>query len=261
MAHFHADRRRSPSGGSDGLAYGLHAVEALLESGAELNRLLVVRDRRDPALRALMAQAHERGIPVQEVPREKLDGLVRGTHQGVVALRSPVEYQPIDAVVAGLFELGVVPMLVLLDGVTDVRNLGAIARTAQASGAHALVIPRNNSAQVTSDAMKASAGALASMPVCRVASLVEAADYLVACGFSLVGATERGVQAYETIDYTGPLGLVMGGEEAGIAPALMRKCTVLSCIPMPSGVGSLNVSVAAGVFLFEAARQRRVDAV
>jgi 23S rRNA (guanosine2251-2'-O)-methyltransferase len=241
------------------MAYGLHAVEALLESGAELNRLLVVRDRRDPALRALMADAHSRGIPVQEVPREKLDGLVRGTHQGVIALRSPVEYQPLDAVVAGLFEQGRVPMLVLLDGVTDVRNLGAIARTAQASGAHAVVIPRNNSAQVTSDALKASAGALASLPVCRVASLPEAATYLLGCGFQLVGATERGVQPYEGVDFTGPLALVMGGEESGISPNLMRKCGVLACIPMPSGVGSLNVSVAAGVFLFEAARQRRSE--
>lgn len=240
------------------LAFGLHAVAELLQSGKEINKILVARERRETDLKELVQLAREAGVPVQEVPREKLNSFTRKNHQGVVAFISPVAYYQLEALVADIYEHGETPLLVLLDRVTDVRNLGAIARSAACAGAHGLVLPMLNSAQVTGDAIKTSAGALANLPVARVQTLHQAINYLSDSGFAIVAASEHAAEAYYGIDMTGPLAIVMGSEEDGLSESTMRKATHLARIPMQGTVGSLNVSVAAGILLFEAIRQRGV---
>jgi 23S rRNA (guanosine2251-2'-O)-methyltransferase len=239
------------------MAFGLHAVYELLQSGKEINKILVARERRDPEVKQLMQQAREAGVPVQEVPKEKLNTFTRKNHQGIIAFVSPVSYFTLDALVANTYELGETPLLVLLDRITDVRNLGAIARSAACAGAQALVIPQLNSAQVTGDAIKTSAGALASLPVARVQTIAHAIDYLLECGFTVIAASEHAANDYYQLDMTGPTALVMGSEEDGLSQASLRKASHLARIPITGSVGSLNVSVAAGILLFEAVRQRK----
>lgn len=238
------------------LAFGVHAVAELLESGKEINKLLIARERRDDEVKALMLQAREAGVPVQEVPKEKLNTYTRKNHQGVIAFVSPVTYYRIEDVVADCYERGETPMLVLLDRITDVRNLGAIARSAACAGAHGLVLPQLNSAQVTGDAIKTSAGALANLPVARVQTIAHAVDYLIESGFTVIAASEHASENYYQLDMTGPLAIVMGSEEDGLSPATLRKASHLARIPITGTVGSLNVSVASGILLFEAVRQR-----
>lgn len=238
------------------LAFGYHAVSELLEGGAEINKIMVARERKDDEVKALLRSAREAGVPVQEVPKEKLNTFTRKNHQGVIAFISPVGYVPLEELVASIFETGETPLLVLLDRVTDVRNLGAIARSAACAGAHGLVLPKLNSAQVTGDAIKTSAGALANLPVSRVDTLARAIDYLTTCGFAVVAASEHAAETYYEVDMTGPLAIVMGSEEDGLSPATLKKASHLVRIPMSGTVGSLNVSVAAGILLFETVKQR-----
>jgi 23S rRNA (guanosine2251-2'-O)-methyltransferase len=238
------------------MAFGFHAVAELLGSGAEINKIMVARERRDDEVKALQQQAREAGVPVQEVPKEKLNTFTRKNHQGIIAFISPVFYHPLEELVANIYEKGETPLLVLLDRITDVRNLGAIARSASCANAHGLILPMLNSAQVTGDAIKTSAGALANLPVCRVQTLNQAIDFLLESGFSVVAASEHAAETYYQLDMTGPLAIVMGSEEDGLSPATLRKASHLAKIPIVGTVGSLNVSVAAGVLLFEAVRQR-----
>jgi 23S rRNA (guanosine2251-2'-O)-methyltransferase len=169
---------------------------------------------------------------------------------------SPVSYHRIENLLPGLFESGKTPLLLVLDRITDVRNLGAMARTADCAGVDALVLPEKDSASVTGDAIKTSAGALAELPVCRERSLEQAVDYLLKSGVQVVAATEHAKEAYYELDLTIPTAIIMGSEEDGISPILLRKATHLARIPITGKVGSLNVGIAAAVLLFEAVKQR-----
>jgi 23S rRNA (guanosine2251-2'-O)-methyltransferase len=248
--------RRSPRPEFEDLAFGLHAVYELLQAGKEINRILIAREGKTDALRELLAIAKQRQVPVQEVPKEKLNSLTRKNHQGVIAFVSPIEYQELEQLLPTLFEQGKTPLLLVLDRITDVRNLGAIARSAQCAGVDAIVIPLRDAAQVTADAIKTSAGALASLPVCRERSLDRVIDYLLDSGIQLVAATEHAADDYYAVDFSLPTAIIMGSEEDGIHPNILRKASVLARIPIVGTVGSLNVSVAAGVLLFESVRQR-----
>lgn len=239
----------------DDLAFGIHAVYELIRSCKEINRILVARDIRNEGLKELLQLARDASVPVQEVPKEKLNGLTRKNHQGVIAFMSPVSYHRIENLLPGLFESGKTPLLLVLDRITDVRNLGAIARTAYCAGVDALIIPEKDSASVTGDAIKTSAGALAELPVCRERSLEQAVDYLLKSGVQVVAATEHAKDPYYDIELTLPTAIVMGSEEDGISPALLKKASHLARIPIQGNVGSLNVSVAAAVLLFEVVRQ------
>jgi 23S rRNA (guanosine2251-2'-O)-methyltransferase len=202
--------------------------------------------------------AHKAQVPVSSVPVEKLDNLTRKNHQGAVAFLSPIDYAPLDIIVTGIFERGQSPLLLILDRVTDVRNFGAIARNAECMGVHAIIIPSRGSAQVNGDAIKTSAGALNIVPVCREPNLKETIWYLQQSGVQIVACTEKAEQGVQEgkVDFTVPTAIIMGSEEDGISPEYLKRADVQVRIPLVGQIGSLNVSVASGVVLYEALRQR-----
>jgi len=196
------------------------------------------------------------GIPFQYVPNEKLDRITRKNHQGIIALLSSVEFYRLEDLLPSIFEKGEDPLLLLLDQVTDVRNFGAIVRSCECAGVHAVVIPEKGAARIGGDAMKTSAGALNLIPVCRTSNMNLLADFLHQSGIKIIAATEKAAAVYSSIEMKGPLAIIMGSEESGISPVLLRKADVLAKIPVFGKIGSLNVSVAASLMVYEAVRQR-----
>jgi 23S rRNA (guanosine2251-2'-O)-methyltransferase len=252
---------RTPGRGPDHredeqMIYGIHPVAEALRAGKEIDRVFIHRGARGDGIQQLKKELKDHGVVWQDVPLEKLNRFTRKNHQDVVAFISPIAYQPLDEVVPALFERGVTPLLLVLDRITDVRNFGAIARTAECAGVHAIVIPQRGAASVTSDAIRTSAGALSRIPVCRVRDLKQAAIFLQDSGIVMAAATEKGTDHYFDADLSVPLAIVMGSEEDGISNDMIRTCDRLLRIPMLGSVGSLNVSVAAGILLFESVRQR-----
>lgn len=237
--------------------YGLRAVIEAIESGKNIDKVLVRRDLSGDLSRELMAKIKEYGTVMQRVPVDKLNRITMKNHQGVIALLSPVSYQKLENLVPLFYEEGRTPLILVLDGITDTRNFGAIGRTADCVGTDAIVIPERNSVTVTPDAMKTSAGGLLYVPVCREKSILEAVKFLKANGYRIVGATEKGAEDYTKANYAVPVAIVMGNEETGISNDVLRQCDDLAAIPICGNIGSLNVSVAAGVMLYEALRQRR----
>ena len=195
-------------------------------------------------------------IFIQRVPIEKINRITRKNHQGVIAFISPVSYLRLENIVPTLYEEGKIPFIVLLDGLTDVRNFGAIARTCECAGVDAIVIPERGSVSVTPDAVKTSAGALLHLPVCRERSIPEALHYLQGCGVKIVAASEKASELYTAPDYTVPVAVVMGAEDVGLSPQTLRYCETRVALPQRGQIGSLNVSVAAGVMIYEVVRQR-----
>lgn len=236
--------------------FGIRAVIEAIEAGKEIDKIMVKKDLQGDLAQELFAVARQVGAPIQRVPVERINRITRKNHQGVVAFLSAVEYYTLDALVPQLYEAGEVPFVVLLDGVTDVRNFGAIARTCECVGAHAIVIPARGSVSVNADAVKTSAGALHTLPVCRERSIQEAVKYLHDSGFTIVAASEKSDKNYTQVDYTAPVAIVMGAEDTGVSPAVLRYCDEMVAIPMRGNIGSLNVSVAAGVMMYEVVRQR-----
>ncbi|MDE7381033.1 MAG: 23S rRNA (guanosine(2251)-2'-O)-methyltransferase RlmB [Muribaculaceae bacterium] len=236
--------------------FGLRAVIEAIESGKSIDKVLIRKDLSGDLAKELIAVTREYDIPVQKVPQERLNRVTMKNHQGAIAMISPVEYGRLEHLVPLLYEEGKLPLLMVLDGVTDTRNFGAIARTSECAGADALVIPEKGSASVTPEAVKTSAGALFYIPVCREKSTLEAVKFLKENGYKIVGATEKGKGDYSTADYTVPVAIVMGSEDTGISNEVLRQCDELVAIPILGNIGSLNVSVAAGVMLYEAVRQR-----
>lgn len=237
--------------------FGLRAIIEAIESGKSIDRVLIRKDLSGGDLaRELNAKIKEYGIVSQRVPVEKLNRITMKNHQGAVAFISPVSYQPLDEVITSLYEEGKVPLLLLLDGVTDTRNFGAIARTADCAGFDAIVIPERGSATVTPEAIKTSAGALFYLPVCRVRSIRSAVDLLKSNGIKVTGASEKASAGYTTMDFSVPSAIVMGAEDTGISDDVLKACDELAAIPILGSIGSLNVSVAAGVMMYEAVSQR-----
>ena len=227
-----------------------------LEAGKEVDKSLVKRDIQSELSRELFAALKGRTIPVVRVPVEKLNRITRKNHQGVIAFISAVEYAHVDTLVPMLYEEGRVPLLVLLDGITDVRNFGSIARTCDCAGVDAIIIPAHNSVTVNADAVKTSAGALHTLPVCREKNITETLRYLKDSGVRIVCATEKGTMSYTRSAYTEPVCIVMGAEDTGIPVEHLRLCDDWVSIPQFGNIESLNVSVATGVILYEAVRQR-----
>jgi len=195
-------------------------------------------------------------IPIQKVPLERIDRFTRKNHQGVLAFMSAVTYQKIEDIVPLLYEQGKNPFIVVLDGITDVRNFGAIARTCEVAGVDAIVIPARGSVRVSADAIKTSAGALHSIPVCREQNLKDAVQFLKDSGIKVVAATEQAAENYTTSSYTDPVAILMGAEDVGISDELLKISDELVRLPIFGTIESLNVSVAAGVMLYEVIRQR-----
>ncbi|MCM1152400.1 MAG: 23S rRNA (guanosine(2251)-2'-O)-methyltransferase RlmB [Muribaculum sp.] len=239
--------------------FGIRAVTEAIEAGKSIDKVLMRKDLSGDLAKELTSKIHQYGIVVQKVPVEKLNRITMKNHQGAIALMSPVEYDRLENIVPALFEEGMTPLLLLLDGVTDTRNFGAMARTAECAGVDAIVIPEHGSATVTPEAVKASAGALFHIPVCRTRTISEAVKFLKESGYTVVGASEKGSGSYTEVDYTVPVAIVMGAEDTGISPEVLRQCDKLAAIPIMGNIGSLNVSVAAGVMMYEAVRQRLAD--
>ena len=234
--------------------YGIHSVLEAIDAGRTIDKIYVKNARSEVAQRARAA-----GIPLQVVPDERLNRITRKNHQGVIAMMSAIEYVRLDSLLPSLFDEGVLPFILVLDGITDVRNFGAIARTAECCGVNAIVIPAHGSVSVGADAIMTSAGALNHIPVCREDSLSKAVKYLQESGCQIVASTEKSSQNYTTADYTTPLALVMGAEGTGISTDILRMADTRAAIPMFGNIGSLNVGVAAGVMMYEVVRQRLAD--
>lgn len=236
--------------------FGIRAVIEAIEAGKEIDKVLVKKDLQGDLAQELFAATRQAGVMVQRVPVERINRITRKNHQGVLAFVSAVEYYTLESLIPSLYEAGEVPFVVLLDGVTDVRNFGAIARTCECVGANAIVIPARGSVSVNADAVKTSAGALHTLPVCRERSIQDAVRYLHDSGFTIVAASEKATCNYTEVDYTVPVAIVMGAEDTGVSPAVLRHCDEMVAIPMRGSIGSLNVSVAAGVMMYEVIRQR-----
>ncbi len=238
------------------LIFGIRAVMEALKAGKEIDKILIKKDLQGELAQELFAAVKGTNIFIQRVPIEKINRITRKNHQGVIAFISPVSYLRLENIVPTLYEEGKVPFIVLLDGLTDVRNFGAIARTCECAGVDAIVIPERGSVSVTPDAVKTSAGALLHLPVCRERSIPEALHYLQSCGVKIVAASEKASELYTTPDYTVPVAVVMGAEDVGLSPQTLRYCETRVALPQRGQIGSLNVSVAAGVMIYEVVRQR-----
>lgn len=238
------------------IIYGARAVIEAIQAGRDLDKVLVKRDIQSELSKELFAALKGTQIPVQRVPVERINKITTKNHQGVVAFLSAVTYQRVEDLVPMLFEQGKNPFFVMLDGVTDVRNFGAIARTCECAGVDAVIIPSRGSVSVNADAVKTSAGALHTLPVCRENSLKETLQYLKNSGFHLVAATEKGDYDYAKADYQAPICLVMGAEDKGVSYDNLALCDEWVRIPMFGTIESLNVSVAAGILIYEAVKQR-----
>lgn len=241
---------------ADDYIYGLRAVIEAIDAGRNIDKIFIKRDLGSELASELLGRVKEYKIPLQRVPVEKLNRITRKNHQGVVAMLSAVTYYRLENLVPQLYEEGRLPFILVLDGITDVRNFGAIARTAECAGVDAIVIPESGSVSVGADAIKTSAGALLSLPVCRVHNLALAVTYLEENGYNLVAVSEKANYNYTEGQYTVPTALVMGAEDKGISPHIFKACTTKVSIPMFGNIGSLNVSVAAGVIMYEVVRQR-----
>lgn len=242
---------------SDDLVCGVWPVIEALRAGRNIERLLIRREAGGDGIREIRQLAMDRSIPWQPVPVEKLDRLTRAEHQGVIAFISQVEEQDLDEVLTMAYERGETPLIVALDSVTDVRNMGAIARSAECFGAHALLVPKQGTARLGPDAVKSSAGALLRKPVCRVTRLTDALKRAREHGLRIVACTEKGATLIDAADLKGPMVIVMGSEDEGISDGVLRIADDLVKIPMAGSIGSLNVSVATGIALHAVLRQRQ----
>lgn len=240
------------------IIFGIHSVQEALDAGQEIDKIYLRRGIVSEEIRTIKSAARRLRIPVMEVPQERLNRFTRGAHQGCVAVMAQVSYTRLEMLVPHLYEEGFEPLIVVLDGITDTRNFGAIARSAECAGAHALVIPERGSVSVTADAVNASAGALMRIPVCRVPSIVGAVGYLKDSGLSVVVANEKASQRYYETNLTGPLALVLGNEHEGVSEQVSRLASIQVAIPQRGTIGSLNVSVAGGILLFEVLRQQEL---
>jgi 23S rRNA (guanosine2251-2'-O)-methyltransferase len=238
--------------------YGLHPVTEAIKSGKEIDRVLFKKGLQGAFSAELLQLVRQYDIPFQFVPQEKLDRITRKNHQGVIALVTEISYQTLENLVQMVFEEGKNPFFLILDGITDVRNFGAICRSAECAGVHGIIIPRQGSAQINEEAVRTSAGALLRIAVCRERSLKNTANFLKESGIKLIAATEKAADNYFIGDYSAPLAIIMGSEETGISPDLLRSCDQIVKIPMQGEISSLNVSVAAGILMFEVVRQRIV---
>ena len=236
--------------------FGLRPILEAIEASKSIDKILVKRDLSGTLIKELLEKARKLDIPVQKVPNEKLNRITMKNHQGVIAIVCPVRYHNLDNLIEGLYEEGKTPFGIMLDGVTDARNFGAIARSAECAGADFIIIPERGSASVTGDSVRASAGALFHIPVSREKDLVKTIVNLHDNGFKVVGASEKSSENYTSIDYKVPIVIVMGAEDTGLSNDVLRRCDSLAAIPILGKVGSLNVSVAAGIFMYEVVRQR-----
>lgn len=238
------------------MIFGIRAVIEAIQADKEIDKILVRRDLQGELAKELFDVLHGTTIQVQRVPQERLDRYTRKNHQGVIAFISAITYQKLEDIIPFVYEQGRDPFIVLLDGVTDVRNFGAIARTCECAGVDAIVIPAKGSVSVNADAIKTSAGALHVLPVCKEKSINQAIRFLQQSGVKVYAASEKATENYTHIAYDGPTAIVMGAEDTGVSYENFRICDAMIKIPQFGTIGSLNVSVASSILIYEVVRQR-----
>lgn len=236
--------------------FGIRAIIETINSGKEIDKLLIQKGLGNDLIKELLKTARDHHVPVSQVPAEKLNRITRKNHQGAIAFLSAVRYASLDNIIDETYQKGKEPFFLILDRVTDVRNFGAIARTAECAGVDGIIIPSRGSAAINSDAMKTSAGALNYIPVCRVENLKSTITFLKDSGIQIVACTEKTDQSIYELNFNQPIAILLGSEEDGISPEYLKLSDFKGKIPMAGQIDSLNVSVSAAVAIFEAIRQR-----
>ncbi|MGD9492891.1 MAG: 23S rRNA (guanosine(2251)-2'-O)-methyltransferase RlmB [Bacteroidales bacterium] len=237
--------------------FGIHPVREAIEKETPIDHILIATGSdRKPGISEILSDARQQHIQIKRVPVEKLMRVTRGNHQGVIAFIAPVHYYKLEDLVMNAFEKGITPLFLILDNITDVRNFGAMARSCDAAGVTGIVIPETKSVSVTADAVRASAGALLNVPVVKTKNMNGALKYLQQSGIRLFAASEKAVKLYSEADFNVPAGIILGSEEDGISVPILKISDEWIRIPMAGQVASLNVSVSAGIIVFEAVRQR-----
>ena len=241
---------------NEDFVFGTRAVIEAIRNGKTIDKILIKKGLSNDLFSELHLLIKENNIAFQYVPVEKINRVTRKNHQGVLAFISPVEFDNLDTVLPGVFEAGKTPLLLVLDQITDVRNFGAIVRSAECAGVQAVIIPEKGMARIGADAVKTSAGAIHHLPVCKVKNLEQTVRYLKDSGLSVVAATEKGHTLYTRADFSVPLAIIMGSEDTGISPGLLKLADQQLQIPILGKIESLNVSVSAALMIYEAVRQR-----
>ena len=236
--------------------FGTRAVIEAISTGRSIEKILIKKGLNNELYQQLQPLIKEFNIPVQQVPVEAINRITRKNHQGVLAFVSPIEYSNIETLLPGLFESGKDPLILVLDQVTDVRNFGAIARSAECGGIDAIIIPEKGMARIGADAVKTSAGALHYIPVCKAKNLTKTVRYLAESGIRIFAATEKGDKIYTEVDFQTPAAIIMGSEESGISREILELAHEKLKIPILGNIESLNVSVSAALMIYEAVRQR-----
>lgn len=241
---------------TDDFLFGTRAVIEAIKKGKTIDKVLIKKGLRNELITELQQLIKENEIVVQYVPIEKINRITRKNHQGVLAFISPIEFDNIETVIPGIYEEGKTPLLLVLDQITDVRNFGAISRSAECAGVQAIIIPEKGMARIGADAVKTSAGAIHNIPICRTNNLYHTVRFLKDSGIKIVAATEKGDTLYSNADMKSPLAIVMGSEDTGVSAQILKLADEQLKIPILGQIESLNVSVSAALMVYEAVRQR-----
>lgn len=238
------------------LIYGIRAIIEAIEAKEPINKLFLQKGLKGDLFKELENLIRKNGISVSYVPLEKLNRLTANNHQGAIAQISPVAFQDFESLIEKILKEKEKPLFLLLDQITDVRNFGAIIRTAECTGVDAIIIPKSGSAPITEDTIKTSAGAVFNVPITKVDHLKDVIFYLKASEVKIIGATEKTDDSIYSVDFNVPAAILMGSEDRGISPSVLQLLDSKAKLPLVGSIESLNVSVACGVFLYEALRQR-----
>ena len=236
--------------------FGIHAIIETIKAGKTIDKLFIQKGLHNDAFAELWKLVRLRRVNYKHVPLEKINRLTKKNHQGVFAFLSPIDFHKIEDLIPRLYEEGKNPLILVMDRITDVRNFGAIARTAECVGAHTILIPELNSAAINADAVKTSSGALHRIPVSRTWNLKLSLQLMKDSGIQIIGCTEKTQDTIYNADFTKPTAIILGSEEDGISPELLKMCDMKTKIPINGKISSLNVSVATGVICYELLRQR-----
>ena len=240
----------------ENIIFGIRPVIEAIKAGKEIDRILIQNGLHGESSWELKKLINELQLPFQYVPLEKLNKVTQKNHQGIICFISEITYQPLENLLPMIYENGKTPLLLILDRITDVRNFGALSRTAECAGVDAIIIPSKGSARINADAVKTSAGAIYKIPICREDNLKTTIDFIKDSGIEIIACTEKSDVPYHSISFDKPCAIILGSEDDGISPEYLRKADKKVCIPLLGEIESLNVSVAAGIILFEAVKQR-----